>query len=45
MLSLKPKVNKKDAAVTLIMCANRTENCEIKTSTSDLIKNGGGLRF
>lgn len=40
-----PKINKKDGAVTLIMTANRTENYEPKTSSSELILRGGGFRF
>ena len=40
-----PKLNKKDGAVTLIMCASRSENYQPKVNMSRLIMNGGGFRM
>lgn len=39
-----PKVNKKDGAVTLIMCATRCEQYDPKVNMSELILKGGGFR-
>lgn len=40
-----PKVNKKDGAVTLIMCASRISMFDPKPRIADMIKSGGGVRF